>query len=114
MRRNSVARPTSGHIGISRLVHLRFEETARILSSRRWSDSFRCMRVVATLCRIANFEDKLHVCEIPRATPDGSAGRRDVSRSEAIQGHLQTLRESGEPVPRPTTLAREIEIPPAA
>ena len=33
---------------------------------------------------------------------------------EAIQGHLETLREFGEPVPRPTSLAREIEIPPAA
>jgi predicted RNase H-like HicB family nuclease len=33
---------------------------------------------------------------------------------EAIQGHLQTLREFGEPAPRPTSLAREIEIPPAA
>jgi len=33
---------------------------------------------------------------------------------EAIQGHLQTLREYGDPTPRPTSLAREIEIPPAA
>ncbi len=33
---------------------------------------------------------------------------------EAIQGHLQTLRESGEPVPQPSSLAKEIEIPPAA
>jgi predicted RNase H-like HicB family nuclease len=33
---------------------------------------------------------------------------------EAIQGHLQTLREIGEPVPHPTSLAKEIEIPPAA
>ena len=33
---------------------------------------------------------------------------------EAIQGHLQTLQELGEPVPRPTSLAREIETPPAA
>ncbi|HXE65387.1 MAG TPA: type II toxin-antitoxin system HicB family antitoxin [Bryobacteraceae bacterium] len=33
---------------------------------------------------------------------------------EAIQGHLRTLREFGEPVPRSTSLAREIEIPPAA
>jgi predicted RNase H-like HicB family nuclease len=30
---------------------------------------------------------------------------------DAIQGHLETLREFGEPVPRPTSLAREIEIP---
>ncbi|MBI1897099.1 MAG: type II toxin-antitoxin system HicB family antitoxin [Acidobacteria bacterium] len=33
---------------------------------------------------------------------------------EAIQGHLQTLREFGEPLPEPTSLAREIEVPPAA
>jgi len=33
---------------------------------------------------------------------------------EAIQGHLQTLREFGEPTPGLTSLAREIEIPPAA
>ena len=33
---------------------------------------------------------------------------------EAIQGHLQTLREFGEPTPRPTSLAKEVEIPPAA
>ena len=33
---------------------------------------------------------------------------------EAIQGHLQTLREFGEPIPCPTSLAKEIEIPPAA
>lgn len=33
---------------------------------------------------------------------------------EAIQGHLQTLREFGEPTPHPTSLAKEIEIPPAA
>jgi len=33
---------------------------------------------------------------------------------EAIQGHLEALREFGEPVPRPTSLAKEAEIPPAA
>jgi predicted RNase H-like HicB family nuclease len=33
---------------------------------------------------------------------------------EAIQGHLQTLREYGDPTPRPTSLAREIEISSAA
>jgi predicted RNase H-like HicB family nuclease len=33
---------------------------------------------------------------------------------EAIQGYLKALREFGEPVPRPTSLAKEIEIPPAA
>lgn len=33
---------------------------------------------------------------------------------EAIQGHMQTLREFGQPVPEPTSLAMEIEVPPAA
>lgn len=33
---------------------------------------------------------------------------------EAIQGHLQTLREFGERVPEPTSLAKEIEVSPAA
>ncbi len=33
---------------------------------------------------------------------------------EAISGHLQTLREFGEPVPEPTSVVKEIEITPAA
>ena len=37
---------------------------------------------------------------------------RDIR--EAIEGHLRTLMEFGEPVPQPTSLAREIEITPAA
>ena len=33
---------------------------------------------------------------------------------EAIEGHLKTLREFGDPIPRPTSVAREIEIQSAA
>ena len=33
---------------------------------------------------------------------------------EAISGHLQTLREFGEPIPEPTSVAKEIEVTPAA
>jgi predicted RNase H-like HicB family nuclease len=33
---------------------------------------------------------------------------------EAIRGHLATLYEFGEPVPEPTSIAREVEISPAA
>ena len=33
---------------------------------------------------------------------------------EAISGHLQTLREFGEPIPEPTSIAKEIEVTPAA
>jgi predicted RNase H-like HicB family nuclease len=33
---------------------------------------------------------------------------------EAIRGHLQTLGEFGDPIPRPTSRAKDLEIPPAA
>ena len=33
---------------------------------------------------------------------------------EAIPGHIQTLRDFGEPIPEPTSVAKEIEIIPAA
>jgi predicted RNase H-like HicB family nuclease len=33
---------------------------------------------------------------------------------EAIEGHLKTMREFGDPIPQPTSVARDIEIQPAA
>lgn len=33
---------------------------------------------------------------------------------EAISGHLETLREFGEPIPEPTSVAKEIEVTPVA
>jgi predicted RNase H-like HicB family nuclease len=33
---------------------------------------------------------------------------------EAIEGHLKTMREFGDPIPPPTTVAREVEIQAAA
>jgi len=33
---------------------------------------------------------------------------------EAIAGHIETLREFGETVPEPTSVAREVEVAPAA
>jgi len=33
---------------------------------------------------------------------------------EAIEGHLATLQEFGDPIPRPTSVARDIEIQSAA
>lgn len=33
---------------------------------------------------------------------------------EAIEGHLETLREFGDPIPEPTSLAGEVEIHTAA
>jgi len=33
---------------------------------------------------------------------------------EAIEGHLKTLKEFGDPIPRPTSVAKDIEIQSAA
>ena len=32
---------------------------------------------------------------------------------EAIEGHLRSLRDFGDPIPQPTSVAREIEISPS-
>jgi predicted RNase H-like HicB family nuclease len=33
---------------------------------------------------------------------------------EAIQGHLETLRDCGDPIPEPASVAGEVEVMPAA
>lgn len=38
----------------------------------------------------------------------------EINIREAIEGHLRTLREFGDPVPQPTSVAKEVEISPAA
>ena len=38
----------------------------------------------------------------------------ELNVREAISGHLRTLREFGEPIPEPTSVAKEIEVTPAA
>ncbi len=37
-----------------------------------------------------------------------------INIREAIQGHLETLRQFGDPIPQPASLAGEVEITPAA
>jgi predicted RNase H-like HicB family nuclease len=37
-----------------------------------------------------------------------------INIREAIQGHLDTLRECGEPIPEPSSLAGEVEVTSAA
>jgi predicted RNase H-like HicB family nuclease len=32
---------------------------------------------------------------------------------EAIEGHLKTLAEFGDPIPRPTSIAKDIDVSPA-
>ena len=56
-----------------------------------------------------------YVPDLPGCITTGATLEETESNiREAIEGHLRTLAESGEPVPEPTSLAREIEIPPAA
>jgi len=56
-----------------------------------------------------------YVLDLPGCITTGATLEETESNiREAIEGHLRTLAESGEPVPEPTSLAREIEIPPAA
>ena len=38
----------------------------------------------------------------------------EINIREAIEGHLRTLREFGDPVPPPTSLAKEVEVSPAS
>ncbi len=47
-------------------------------------------------------------------TTGGTLEETERNIREAVQGRLQTLREFCKPAPQPTSLAKEIEIPPAA
>ena len=47
-------------------------------------------------------------------TTGGTLEETERNIREAIEGHLKTLQEFGEPIPHPTSVARDIEIQPAA
>jgi predicted RNase H-like HicB family nuclease len=47
-------------------------------------------------------------------TTGGTLEETERNMREAIAGHIQTLREFGEPVPEATSIAREIDITTAA
>lgn len=56
-----------------------------------------------------------YVPDLPGCITTG-ATLEDTERNirEAIEGYLETLREFGEAVPSPITIARDVEIPSAA
>jgi predicted RNase H-like HicB family nuclease len=56
-----------------------------------------------------------YVPDLPGCITTGST-LEETERNirEAIEGHLETLRKFGDPIPRPTSVARDIEIQPAA
>ncbi|MGA2772033.1 MAG: type II toxin-antitoxin system HicB family antitoxin [Bryobacteraceae bacterium] len=56
-----------------------------------------------------------YVPDLPGCVTTGkSLDETERNIREAISGHLETLREFGETAPEPTSIAREIEITPAA
>ena len=56
-----------------------------------------------------------YVPDLPGCISTGKT-LEDTERNirEAIQGHLKTLRDFGQPVPPPTSLAKEVEVMPGA
>ena len=56
-----------------------------------------------------------YVPDLPGCITTGST-LEETERNirEAIEGHLKTIREFGDPIPHPTSVARDIEIQPAA
>jgi predicted RNase H-like HicB family nuclease len=46
-------------------------------------------------------------------TTGGTLTEAEANIREAIEGHLRTLRDFGEPIPSPSTVAREVEVTPA-
>ena len=56
-----------------------------------------------------------HVPDLPGCMTTGQTlEEAEQNIREAIEGHLMTLREFGDPVPSPTSVARDIEISSAA
>jgi predicted RNase H-like HicB family nuclease len=56
-----------------------------------------------------------YVPDLPGCMSTGKTlDETEINVREAIEGHLRTLREFGEPVPSPSTVAREVEVSPAA
>jgi predicted RNase H-like HicB family nuclease len=55
-----------------------------------------------------------YVPDLPGCITTGST-LEETARNirEAVKGHLQVMKEYGEPIPEPTTRAGEIEVPAA-
>jgi predicted RNase H-like HicB family nuclease len=56
-----------------------------------------------------------YVPDLPGCITTGKTlEQTEINIREAIEGHLRTLRDFGDPVPQPTSVAKEVEISPAA
>lgn len=56
-----------------------------------------------------------YVPDLPGCMTTGaSLDETERNIREAIEGHLQTLRDFGDPIPRPTSVAKTVEVSTAA
>lgn len=56
-----------------------------------------------------------YVPDLPGCISTGTTlEETEANIREAIEGHLKTLVEFGDPVPEPTSVAKEIDVSPAA
>ncbi|MBV8731352.1 MAG: type II toxin-antitoxin system HicB family antitoxin [Acidobacteriia bacterium] len=56
-----------------------------------------------------------YVPDLPGCVTTGSdLEETECNIREAMEGHIRTLREFGEPVPEPASVAKQIEVTPAA
>ncbi|MGH9583498.1 MAG: type II toxin-antitoxin system HicB family antitoxin [Bryobacteraceae bacterium] len=52
-----------------------------------------------------------YVPDLPGCMTTGKTlEQTEINIREAIEGHLKTLRDFGDPVPQPTSVAKEVEI----
>ena len=71
-------------------------------------------RKYAVIFEQAKSNSAAYVPDLPGCVSTGrTLEETELNIREAISGHLQTLREFGEPVPEPTSVAREVEVTPA-
>lgn len=56
-----------------------------------------------------------YVPDLPGCITTGATlEETEANIREAIEGHLKTLAEFGDPVPEPTSVAKDVEVSPAA
>ena len=69
----------------------------------------------AVLFEQAESNRAAYVPDLPGCLTTGETlEETEISIREAIEGHLRTLRDFGDPAPQSITVAKEVEISPAA